>query len=154
MQIENKKYQFNLNQVNFSEIVEQSVNNQRINGDIKAEIEDDVYLNGDSFILRMVVNNLIVNAFKYSENKPIEVKLYKNGSKKVFQVADEGIGIKKQDYNNIFKKFYRVQDEETRTTKGTGLGLFIVKQTLKRHKGKIAVSPNKPKGSVFTIEFS
>lgn len=154
MQIENKKYQFNLNQVNFSEIVEQSVNNQRINGDIKAEIEDDVYLNGDSFILRMVVNNLIVNAFKYSENKPIEVKLYKNGSKKVFQVADEGIGIKKQDYKNIFKKFYRVQDEETRTTKGTGLGLFIVKQTLKRHKGKIAVSPNKPKGSVFTIEFS
>lgn len=154
MQIENKKYQFNLNQVNFSEIVEQSVNNQQINGDIKAEIEDDIYLTGDGFILRMVVNNLIVNAFKYSDNKPIVVKLFRKGNKKVLQVIDQGIGIKKQEYKNIFKKFYRVQDEETRTTKGTGLGLFIVKQTLKRHKGKIAVSANKPKGSVFTIEFN
>jgi signal transduction histidine kinase len=154
MQIENKKYQFNLNQVNFSDIVNLAIKNQSINGDIIALVEEDVFLTGDGFILRMVVNNLLENAFKYSSNQPIEVKLYKLGEKKVLEVKDSGIGIKKQDYKNIFKKFYRVQDEETRTTKGTGLGLFIVKQTLKRHRGKISVKPNKPKGSVFTIEFS
>jgi two-component system phosphate regulon sensor histidine kinase PhoR len=154
MQIENKKYQFNLNEVDFSQLVRQSVKNQQINGEIAGEINDDIYLTGDSFILKMVVNNLLENAFKYSNNERIEVNLYKEGSKKVLEVKDLGIGIKKEDYKNIFKKFYRIQDEETRTTKGTGLGLFIVKQTLKRHKGKITVSANKPKGSVFKIEFN
>ena len=153
MQIENNKYQFNLNQVDFSDLVRQSIENQRINGNINGIIEDDIYLTGDAFILKMVVNNLLENAFKYSNNQSVEVNLYKKGSKKILEVKDLGIGIKKQDYKNIFKKFYRIQDEETRTTKGTGLGLFIVKQTLKRHKGKISVSENKPKGSMFKIEF-
>ncbi|MBT8326561.1 MAG: HAMP domain-containing histidine kinase [Bacteroidia bacterium] len=151
MQIENKKYQYSIGDVDLSEMVQQVVSNQKIKGDINANVEEDIKLNGDGFILRMVINNLVENAFKYSGNQPIDVSLFKKGDKKVLEIKDVGIGINKEDYKNIFKKFYRVQDEETRTTKGTGLGLFIVKQAIERHGGKVSVSANKPKGSVFTI---
>lgn len=153
MQIESDKYQYQLSSVDLSEMVAQIVKNQSIKGDIAANIEKDIHLLGDGFILRMVINNLIENAFKYSDNQPIEVSLVMSGENKVLTVKDLGVGIKKEDYKNIFKKFYRIQDEETRTTKGTGLGLFIVSQAVKKHQGKVSVSSNKPKGSVFTITF-
>ena len=153
MQIESDKYQYQLSSVDLSEMVAQIVKNQSIKGDIAANIEKDIHLLGDGFILRMVINNLIENAFKYSDNQPIEVSLVMSGENKVLAVKDLGVGIKKEDYKNIFKKFYRIQDEETRTTKGTGLGLFIVSQAVKKHQGKVSVSSNKPKGSVFTITF-
>jgi two-component system phosphate regulon sensor histidine kinase PhoR len=151
MQIENKNYSYSIGTVNLSEMLVQIINNQKIKGEINHEIEDGLSISGDGFILRMVVNNLIENAFKYSNNEPIKVVLKSKGENRIIEVTDTGIGIKREDYKNIFKKFYRVQDEETRTTKGTGLGLFIVKQAIKRHGGKVVVKPNKPKGSVFVI---
>jgi signal transduction histidine kinase len=153
MQIESDKYQYQLSNVDLSEMANQVVKNQSIKGEIETNIEDDIHLLGDGFILRMVVNNLIENAFKYSDNMPIELSLVMNGEDKVLTVKDQGVGIRKEDYKNIFKKFYRIQDEETRTTKGTGLGLFIVSQAVTKHHGKVSVSANKPKGSVFEITF-
>jgi signal transduction histidine kinase len=153
MQIESDKYQYQLSNVDLSEMANQIVKNQSIKGEIETNIEDDIHLLGDGFILRMVVNNLIENAFKYSDNMPIELSLVMNGEDKVLTVKDQGVGIRKEDYKNIFKKFYRIQDEETRTTKGTGLGLFIVSQAVSKHHGKVSVSANKPKGSVFEITF-
>ncbi len=66
-------------------------------------------------------------------------------------MKDQGIGIPKEEYKNIFKKFYRIQEEETRTTKGTGLGLFIVKEAIERHNGSVWVGVNEPKGTVFRV---
>ena len=152
MQIENDKYQYALSTVYLSEMLNQVIDNQSIKGEIAGTIEPGVTLTGDGFIMRMVANNLIENAFKYSDNKPIEVNLYMQGTKKVLEVKDIGVGIAKEDYKKIYKKFFRVQDEETRTTKGTGLGLFIVKQAVERHSGKVAVMANKPRGSVFIVE--
>lgn len=152
MQIENDKYQYALSTVDLSEMLNQVIDNQSIKGEINGTIEPDMNLTGDGFIMRMVANNLIENAFKYSDNQPIEVNLYMQGTKKVLEVKDIGVGIAKEDYKKIYKKFFRVQDEETRTTKGTGLGLFIVKQAVERHHGKVAVMANKPRGSVFRVE--
>jgi len=153
MQIENDKYQYALSTVDLSEMLNQVIDNQSIKGEITGTVEPGLTLTGDGFITRMVVNNLIENAFKYSDNQPIEVNLIMQGTKKVLEVKDIGVGIAKEDYKKIFKKFFRVQDEETRTTKGTGLGLFIVKQAVERHRGKVTVTVNKPRGSVFTVEF-
>ncbi|MFT5055407.1 MAG: two-component system phosphate regulon sensor histidine kinase PhoR [Pseudoalteromonas distincta] len=152
MQIENDKYQYALSTVDLSEMLNQVIDNQSIKGEITGTIEPGLTLTGDGFIMRMVANNLIENAFKYSDNQPIEVNLYLQGTKKVLEVKDIGVGIAKEDYKKIYKKFFRVQDEETRTTKGTGLGLFIVKQAVERHRGKVAVMANKPRGSVFRVE--
>ena len=154
MQIENDKYQYALSTVDLSEMLNQVIDNQSIKGEITGTIEPGITLTGDGFIMRMVANNLIENAFKYSNNQPIEVNLYMQGTKKVLEVKDIGVGIAKEDYKKIYKKFFRVQDEETRTTKGTGLGLFIVKQAVERHRGKVAVMANKPRGSVFIVELS
>jgi signal transduction histidine kinase len=152
MQIENDKYQYALSTIDLSEMLNQVIDNQSIKGEINGAIEPSLTLTGDGFIMRMVANNLIENAFKYSDNQPIEVNLYMQGTKKVLEVKDIGVGIAKEDYKKIYKKFFRVQDEETRTTKGTGLGLFIVKQAVERHRGKVAVMANKPRGSVFRVE--
>ena len=154
MQIENDKYQYALSTVDLSEMLNQVIDNQSIKGEIAGTIEPGVTLTGDGFIMRMVANNLIENAFKYSNNQPIEVNLYMQGTKKVLEVKDIGVGIAKEDYKKIYKKFFRVQDEETRTTKGTGLGLFIVKQAVERHRGIVALMANKPRGSVFIVELS
>ena len=154
MQIENDKYQYALSKIDLSEMLNQVIDNQSIKGEITGTIEPGITLTGDGFIMRMVANNLIENAFKYSDNQPIEVNLYMQGTRKVLEVKDIGVGIAKEDYKKIYKKFFRVQDEETRTTKGTGLGLFIVKQAVERHRGKVAVMANKPRGSVFIVELS
>lgn len=151
MQIESNAYQYNLTPVDYSNLVIKVINNQQIKGQISAKVEPDIVVDGDDFILRMVVNNLIENAFKYSNNQPIEVSLTKDQKWKRLSIKDQGIGLKKEDYKNIFKKFYRVQDEETRVSKGTGLGLFIVKQAVEKHSGKVFVSANADKGSTFTI---
>jgi two-component system phosphate regulon sensor histidine kinase PhoR len=151
MQIESNAYQYNLSPVDYSNLINKVINNQQIKGQISAEVEPDIVVEGDDFILRMVVNNLIENAFKYSNNQPIEVSLTKDQKWKRLSIKDQGIGLKKEDYKNIFKKFYRVQDEETRVSKGTGLGLFIVKQAVEKHSGKVFVSANTDKGSTFTI---
>lgn len=151
MQIESNAYSYNLETVNWSELIRNSIQNQSINGEIRAEIANHISVQGDDFILRMVINNLIENAFKYSGNNPIEVSLKQEGKWKVLSIKDQGIGIRKKDLKNIFKKFYRVQDEETRIAKGTGLGLFIVKQAIEKHQGRVEVVSEINKGTEFKI---
>ena len=70
------------------------------------------------------------------------------------QVLDEGIGIAEFDKNKIFDKFYRAGDENVRTTKGTGLGLYLCKKIVEGHKGFISVTDNQPQGSIFTAVFN
>lgn len=152
MQIENDKYTYQYTEVNLTQMTKEIVKSQSIQGEIVAHIEEGIAILGDGFIWRMVINNLVENAFKYSEGQPIKVELTIQGEKKILRVSDRGIGIRPEDVKNIFKKFYRVQDEETRTTKGTGLGLFIVKQAVEKHRGNVFVKPNVPKGSIFTVE--
>jgi signal transduction histidine kinase len=100
-----------------------------------------------------ITNNLLENAVKYAGGKPvIDVSLKAKGSAIVMEFADQGIGIPDEEKDRIFEKFYRIGSEETRKTKGTGLGLFIVREIVKIHRGHIQVLDNLPKGSVFRIE--
>jgi len=69
----------------------------------------------------------------------------------LISVIDKGIGISDEEKHKIFEKFYRVGNEETRNTKGTGLGLFIVKHVVNFHHGEIKVSDNAPTGTVFRV---
>jgi two-component system phosphate regulon sensor histidine kinase PhoR len=151
MQIENDKYQYALSEIDLSEMATQIIENQNIKGEITGNLTAGIRVQGDNFILRMVINNLIENAFKYSNDQPIEVNLFERNNQKIIEVKDQGIGIPKEEYKNIFKKFYRIQEEETRTTKGTGLGLFIVKEAIERHNGSVWVGVNDPKGTIFRV---
>jgi len=158
--IDNQSYTFPKASFNLSVLVDSIVNrlqvtrcdcNQQI---INAEIEPKIEITGDKFALTSVVTNLIENAVKYS--KPCEVvgvKLFLKEDKVYLQVADHGIGIADEEKSRIFDKFYRVGSEDTRNTKGTGLGLYIVKEVLNKHEASIRVRDNRPAGSIFEVVF-
>jgi signal transduction histidine kinase len=159
--IDNRSYTFPKAQFNLSVLVDSIVNrlqitkcdcNQQI---IEAEIEPKIEITGDKFALTSVVTNLVENAIKYSSPcEAVAVKLFSKEGKIHLQVADHGIGIADNEKNRIFDRFYRVGSEDTRNTKGTGLGLFIVKQVLDKHEATIRVKDNRPAGSIFEVEFA
>lgn len=100
-----------------------------------------------------VVDNLLQNAVKYAPNTElIHVKIYLDKDKLFLEVIDQGLGIPKVERQKIFEKFYRTGSEETRKTKGTGLGLYIVKQVVKAHNGQIQVLANNPQGAIFQVK--
>ncbi|GGH18435.1 sensor histidine kinase [Mucilaginibacter phyllosphaerae] len=159
--IDNRSYTFPKAQFNLSVLVDSIVNrlqiskcdcNQQI---INAEIEPKIEIVGDKFALTSVVTNLVENAVKYSSPcETVNVKLFEKEGKVYFQVADHGIGIADNEKQRIFDKFYRVGSEDTRNTKGTGLGLYIVKEVLDKHQASIKVKDNRPAGSVFEVVFA
>jgi len=69
-------------------------------------------------------------------------------------VRDEGYGIPKKEYKRIFQKFYRVGNEDTRTTQGTGLGLYLCQKITQDHKMRLLVEDNQPKGTIFKVRFN
>jgi signal transduction histidine kinase len=159
--IDNQSYTFPKAKFNMSVLVDNIVNrlqiskcdcNQQI---INAEIEPKIEITGDKFALTSVVTNLVENAVKYSSPcETVNVKLFEKDGKVYFQVADHGIGIADSEKPRIFDKFYRVGSEDTRNTKGTGLGLYIVKEVLDKHQASIKVKDNRPAGSVFEVVFA
>jgi signal transduction histidine kinase len=109
---------------------------------------------GDRHGIRSVFNNLLENAAKYSINNPtIFIQNSIENDKFIFEIKDNGVGIPTHEKSKVFDKFYRVGSEDTRSTKGTGLGLYIVNQIIKAHKGSIQVLDNEPKGTIFKIIF-
>jgi signal transduction histidine kinase/tetratricopeptide (TPR) repeat protein len=110
----------------------------------------DVVFDGEA--MEQVVHNLLDNACKYSgDSRKIEVHLLSKGNKIVISVRDFGVGIKKEDLDKIFSRFYRAGEELTQTIKGSGIGLTIVKQIVEAHHGEIAVESSPGKGSTFTV---
>jgi len=159
-QLETQSFMLGNQKLNFSTIVstlanafERSFKNKRF---FNIKVRENIFINGDNTALNSIVSNLIENAVKYSDDKSkIDVILQWNDNKKVeLIISDNGIGISKDNKSKIFEKFYRVGSEQTRKTKGTGLGLFIIKQLVAKHKAKIEVFDNVPKGTVFKIEFN
>jgi signal transduction histidine kinase len=100
-----------------------------------------------------VILNLLENAAKYAGKAPeITFSAELTTDQQVrLSIADDGTGIPESERKAIFNKFYRIGNEETRRTTGTGLGLYIVQQVVKAHHGRLFISANKPRGTVFTV---
>lgn len=115
--------------------------------------KDEITIQGDVFLLQMAFNNLIENALKYSpKDTAIQVVLANKENQCQLAITDEGNGIPDEDKLKIFEKFYRIGSDATQKSKGTGLGLFLVKRIVDAHKGMVYVKDNQPKGSIFTIQ--
>jgi signal transduction histidine kinase len=142
--------------INLSELckdtVERLSHSARLEGRLFGSIEENISIQGDVALLISVLINLIENAGKYAPgSEAVRVILRQQHKMAILQVVDEGPGISDADKKNIFKKFYRIGSEETRTAKGTGLGLFIVKNIIEDMGGSIQVRDNQPKGAIFEI---
>ncbi len=116
---------------------------------------DDIKVFGDASELQIVFTNLLDNAVKYSAETPkISARIKNSGDKKVqIFIKDNGIGLNSSEFKRIFKRFYRVSNLSTQEKKGTGLGLFIVKEIIEKHGGKISADSNgEGKGSTFIVQ--
>lgn len=117
---------------------------------INTEVENELYLNGDRFMFETILNNLVDNAIKYGGDK-IEIYGKRDGDLILLGVSDNGQGVSKEIEREIFKKFFRGGDEDTRSNKGTGLGLFIISEIIRIHNSKIKYLNNESGGANFQI---
>jgi signal transduction histidine kinase len=129
----NKEYKIN---VNFSELP-----------------EDDsfLYVFGNEQLIKLAIKNLIENGCKFSEQKAVDITFTSNSNFLDISFADKGIGIPKEDIENIFQPFYR--GKNSHFIAGYGLGLALTKKIIDLHNGKIQVTSETGYGSVFSIEF-
>lgn len=119
---------------------------------IKLNCEVDI-IHADAYMLETIFNNLLENAIKYSGENPKMGIIVKQNEKFIeIIVSDQGTGMTAEEKQQIFKKFYRVGNEISRSQKGSGLGLFITSEFVQLHKGRIKCENNKPAGTKFIIE--
>ena len=110
------------------------------------------YVDEDKFI--QVMTNLIDNASKYSpEGSKVTIKTEGLGDEVYIQIKDEGVGIKEEDFDKLFKKFSRLENHLTSKTQGNGLGLYITKQIVEKMNGEIGLSSKENEGTTFWIKF-
>jgi two-component system sensor histidine kinase CiaH len=156
-QLDMGQYQTNAQAFDFSFIVNTVVKGfqQRFpDRSFVANLQEAVYIKGESVLIQLLLNNLIDNAIKYSGSaSPIQIELEAHNGQVILKVKDEGVGVPVNDKEKIFEKFYRVGAEYTRSTKGTGLGLYLCKRIAMFHHAKLEVSANSPKGSIFTFTY-
>ncbi|NTU46635.1 HAMP domain-containing histidine kinase [Candidatus Roizmanbacteria bacterium] len=146
-----------LEEVSLKAIMEQSLKKARCLAEkkqiiISSELEE-IIMKADSNALFELFIILLDNAIKYSPEKSnIFVGVKKGEASVMISVADEGRGIDKKDVPYIFDRFYRVDKSRSKEkSEGYGLGLAIAMKIVKTYKGTIEVSPNKDKGTVFTV---
>ena len=117
-------------------------------------INQEVFAAVDVDFLREIINNLIENAIKYTNNGGgIWVNVRGDGDRVLINVTDTGIGISPEDSKHVFQKFYRADNSETRTIGGTGLGLYIVKERVEAMSGSTWVESTFGEGSTFYVVF-
>lgn len=153
--LENQTFQSERVDIDLSSLVSRII--ERLDGKIQgnqsrinADITPSIHVVGDKLMLDAAISNLIDNALKYTQ-EPVHIQLLTKGDQTIIRVADQGPGVPIGMENDIFLKFRRGGNEETRTTKGSGLGLFIASEFVKLHGGTITYSPNVTKGAIFQI---
>ena len=152
--IDEMKNDMNLKPVSFNSIINQVIGEDKNSHLVNNNIPEDLLFNGDDFYLISLFQNLLDNAQKYSPDGS-EINIYSENrpNKIILCISDQGVGVADAEKSKIFDRFYRTEDEETRSSKGTGLGLFLVDQIVRMHGGKIICKNNIPKGSIFELQF-
>ncbi len=144
---------YNKEKMSLSNTVAEAVEEmQRTNRSHTITLKENVplYIMGDKEKIISVINNFLSNAIKYSPgNNQVIVQLSRENNNAVFSVRDFGIGIPGDQQGSIFQKFYRVTSENSHTFPGMGLGLYIVKDIITRHSGRVWLESEEGSGSTF-----
>jgi two-component system phosphate regulon sensor histidine kinase PhoR len=144
--------------VDLREVVGRSIGNFRANAEAKSVSLASVLpagrvaVDGDAEALELLLNNLLDNAVKYTEDGGnVDVELRVEGTDAVLDVRDNGVGIGPEHHDRIFERFYRVDQARSRELGGTGLGLSIVKHITKAHRGAVTLESTYGAGSCFSV---
>jgi signal transduction histidine kinase len=154
--IESTHFNLDIREINLSDLLEETVRHfsapRNISERISMKIEEQVYVMADPSSMDIIITNLLSNALKYTPaNSQIFVSLETNKTYTSLKVEDEGPGIADKDKKELFNRFFRTGDENTRKTKGTGLGLYIVKNLAHLQKAEVFVENREPNGCIFEI---
>lgn len=153
-QMENGKDILDKSEVNLSDLtrkIASRIGQTWAGAEINIDIDSEIIALTDIHNYESILTNLIENALKYGGNKPLTVSLSEEGGESILQISDQGPGIENSLKTRVFEKFYRAENEETRSKKGTGLGLYIVKELVDLNNGSIHIEDNKPSGSKFIV---
>lgn len=151
--IKTGKLTFSLEDFSIDEVVRETIDavqQTTKNTIIYKEKQRNHIVHADRFRIYQVLTNLLTNASKYSPDPtPIYVTLKKSQGKIQISIKDLGIGVAKSHHKKIFERLYQVTDLKEKTFPGLGIGLYISKEIIRRHKGKIWVESERGKGSTF-----
>jgi signal transduction histidine kinase len=156
---ERKAFRLHFHRTNLSSLVNSVIDAvgelpTKIPPEIKRDIETGLFVQGDSAALRRALHAVLDNSLKYNDGLQISIRvsLHASDGKAVITVTDKGIGLEKKELEAVFDRFYRVGNEMTRTSQGTGLGLYLGREMIRLHKGKItASSDGLGRGAQFVI---
>lgn len=155
--IENKQLTIHRERINLTKLVQELKEkyNKKIGDEwIIIQADDSFSINNDSFMLKTIFINLIENSLKYAGSKtPLLISIQQKEETLQISFSDDGPGIPTDLQQIIFQKFVRLENEETRSKKGTGLGLFIVKEFTNLCGGAISYEQKQPAGSIFELRF-
>ncbi len=158
--IDSKTMQFDMKPLNITESVESIANTLRLSAEKKGQSltfggsSTPLYILGDKIRVEQTIINIVTNAIKYTdEGGKIALLLEEDGENVKITVADNGIGIPKEDMPRLFERFYRVEKARNSDKGGTGLGLAIAREFALAHGGDIIARSELGKGTVFTIIF-
>ena len=135
------------------DVVEDFRRRVRLTGaQVDTEVEDDIWVDLNEEAFAIVVSNLLENAVKYGGRTPrIEVRLRDDRGQALLEVTDNGSGIPHEELPFVFDRFFRGGDEMTRSSNGTGLGLYLVKQIVAAHRGTVTVASTGRDGTTFRV---
>lgn len=140
-----------------SQLIEQSLHDQQAklrdrDQEITVDMPGTLQIEADELKLRMVLDNMIDNASKYTDpGKPLRISVEDGGKAVTIAIADSGVGIHADDHHKLFQKFSRVHNRLSTEVGGSGLGLYWAKQIIDLHEGTITVDSKASEGSTFTI---
>jgi len=148
------KYNFELNSI--KDILEKLSQNYKMqHPDLNIYVDTDASVSDimiDKEAIESIMINVIENSIKYCKNSPIiRLKIEQSHQNTSISCIDNGVGIADQEKSRITEQFYRIGNEDTRDSKGTGLGLNIVQQMVKAHKGQLKFEDNTPQGLIIKI---
>ena len=148
-------YELEFSRLNIKDIVSECLNvlknsitekGLKYNVDVQSET-----LQLDKVKMSQVVLNIIKNAANYTDSGQIDIVGKRDNNEYILSISDTGIGIKEEDFDKIFKRFYRVDKARSRDTGGSGLGLSISKNVVAKHNGSITVLSKINEGTTFTV---
>jgi len=121
--------------------------------EVKNDIASELKVSADHESFRIVLKNIIENALKYSpNNEAIRLRSFDKSKERIISCEDHGGGISDAEKKRVTEKFYRVGSEETRKTKGTGLGLYLADQIIRAHGYQLSILDNVPNGTIINIK--
>jgi two-component system phosphate regulon sensor histidine kinase PhoR len=153
--VEAGKFPLEMKRTDISELTQQLIKrhfaSELEKGVLTIVFEAGLWIACDHQAMESIVINLIENAQKYAVSSNIDIRIGKQGHSIMLSVADQGPGIPDIEKERVFQRFFRLGNEDTRSTKGTGIGLYLVRQLVEMQHGTIHVKDNVPKGTSFEV---